>query len=89
MMKNAQANQALLKNGTPAVAKITSVRETGTYINNQPQLAFGLKVTCDNESWDAQVLRVTSIVEIPRLQPGAEVMVRFNPANRKELALDL
>jgi hypothetical protein len=89
IMKGAQKNRELLSKGTPAVARIMSVRETGTYINNQPQLAFALQVTCDGQSWDAIVNRVTSIVEIPRLQPGAEVMVRFNPQNRMEMAIDM
>jgi hypothetical protein len=71
-----------------AEARILSVEETGTYINNQPRLAFHLQVHSPMhpplEVVHKQVIPLTAIAAY---QPGTTIIVKVNPENPKDIQL--
>ena len=49
---------------------------------------FSLEVRpAAGETFEASIEQEVSMVELPRLQPGAIVTVRFDPADRSRLAI--
>jgi hypothetical protein len=88
MAKNAAAERELLATGAAAPARILSVGQTGMYVNNQPQVQILLEVSPpDGPAYQATVNKVISMLQIPRIQPGLVVDVRYDRANPSRLAL--
>lgn len=81
------ANRAILKNGQLAQAKIINLSETGTRINHQPVVRILLEVQPPGQpAFQAETEKLISILQIPQLQPGATVQVKYDPES-KEVAL--
>lgn len=80
-------NAEVLKNGQPAYAKVLELRDTGTTINNNPLVHFKLEVHPPaGSTFVAETERVIPRLQIPQIQPGTEVSVKFDP-DTKEVAL--
>lgn len=78
----------LLQTGTPAMATILSIWETGLRINNQPEIGFQLRVQPQGgQPFDTQAKAIISMLQIAQIQPGAQVQVRYNPQNPAECAV--
>lgn len=83
-------NQQLLINGEAAEAKILKIWETGATVNEQPQVGLLLEVYAPNRPvYQAEAKRVVSILNIPRIQVGSTVEVRFDPQNPARIAVVL
>jgi hypothetical protein len=75
--------------GATGRGSITGVRETGMVINNQPVLRLDLLVLADGRPpFPSAVEGPVSMALLPRLVPGAEVDVTFDPANPSVAAID-
>jgi hypothetical protein len=80
-------NRRLINSGRQATAKIISLEQTGTTINDNPVVRFVLEVDRpDGSPFHAEAERLVPLVQIPRLQPGASVQVRYDP-NTLEVAI--
>ena len=80
-------NSKILENGQPATARILSLADTGTTINNDPMIHFKLEVhSPDGTVFNAETERLVSRLQIPQIQPGTEINVKFDP-NTKEVAV--
>ena len=76
----------IVENGIPARAKILSVRQTGVMLNNQPQVEFLLEVhPPSGMPYQTQAKAVVSLVQIPQVQPGAEVAVKIDPTDQSKV----
>jgi hypothetical protein len=85
---SARKNQ-LLKTGIPAQARIVNIWDTGTMVNNQPQIGVALEVYPQGGvPYQAQTTEIVSMVHMPRLQPGATVQVRYDPASPDKVTLE-
>lgn len=81
-------NRRLLQNGRQASATIVSATATGTYINNNPMVRFMLEVQPpDRSPFHAEAERLVQQMQIPTLQPGASVQVRYDP-DTQEVAIE-
>jgi hypothetical protein len=89
LYQQSQESAALLRTGTAATATILDVATTGTEMNHDPQVRLTLQVKpAGQPPFTAVTHRFVSIVEIPRVQPGCEVAVRFDPANPARVAIE-
>lgn len=80
----------VLRIGTPATAEIVRLVDTGTTINDDPVVEFVLRVTpSEGEPWEARSKALVSRLDVPAVQPGRVVPVKYDPANRQRVALDL
>jgi hypothetical protein len=80
--KQAALEKELLATGASAPATIAAVGQTGMYINNQPQVQLVLEVIPpDGAQFTAKINRVVSLLQIPQIQPGRVVEVRYDKAN--------
>lgn len=81
---------AILAIGKPANARIVRLIDTGTTINNDPVVEFILDVTPpDGGPYEARTKALISRLDIPSVQPGRVVPVKYDPQNPSRVALDL
>lgn len=81
---------AILAIGTPASGRITKLVDTGTTINDDPVVEFVLEVTTTGgEIYEARTKGLVSRLDVPAVQPGRVVPVKFDPADRSRVAIDL
>lgn len=88
-LADASQNRArLLATGAEGMGRILGVRETGTLVNNQPQVVLDLEVqSAQGQRFMAQCSALVSPLSVPRVQPGCTVPVRFDPANLANVAV--
>lgn len=73
-------NRSLQTKGLPAKATILSLQDTGTTINQSPVVHIRLKVEpTDRPAFEAETEQLINRLEVPQIQPGATVKVRFDP----------
>ena len=90
LVMRGQSNRALMAKGQRAQATIVSVQQTGTFVNNNPQVSLVLDVRPDaGPGFQARAVHVVPMVALPRIQPGNVVPVRYDPANPAKVALEL
>jgi len=78
----------LLRSGRPAKAVIARVFDTGTTVNQHPQVRLELDVRRpDGTTYRAATTAVVSRLQAPFYQPGQTVEVRFDPKNPARVAL--
>jgi hypothetical protein len=78
--------QYLSVNGTAGTATITALRETGTFVNENPEVEMDLQVSVDGMTpYAATHRQVIALVASPKFQPGATVPVRVDPAQPTSL----
>lgn len=83
-----------IPNGLPASAVIQSVAQAGTKITMGVKEYFKVNITVQvtapsGETWPAVLTEIISILDIPRFQPGLIYPVRYNPADKNEVAFNL
>lgn len=78
----------LLKTGTPAKAKVLSIQQTHTTINNAPVVKFQLEVQPDGgQPFQAEAKRAIPLVQLSQIQPGALLNVRYDPTDTAMVAI--
>lgn len=82
--------QELEVSGLPAKAVVLEIRETGVTVNDSPVVGFLLEVYPeDGPAFQAEAKALVSILAIPRIQPGAELAVLYDPKDRQRVAIDI
>lgn len=90
IMKRMGPNQTILQNGIPAQATIRQVWQTGTFINENPQVGMQLEVRPPGGApYIAQVNVVVPLINIPQFQPGTVVPVKISPLDASKVELDV
>ncbi|MEA2493142.1 MAG: hypothetical protein QOJ29_1053 [Thermoleophilaceae bacterium] len=80
MSADAQKAQHLMANGRVGTAVITEVRQTGMFVNENPQVEMDLQVNVEGiPTYTATHRQVIAQIAIPQFQPGATVPVRVDP----------
>ena len=75
-------NEHAKLHGTDAAAVIVGISQPGVEFNDQPECEIQLQVTAaDGSSFASTTRQIVSLVQIPQFQPGAEVTVRYDPAD--------
>ena len=88
LMKASQERQQLLMTGVPANGRILQLMDTGMFVNNNPQVRIVVEVQPPGGApYQAQCTMVLSYLAIPRVQPGCQVPVRYDPTNPMRIAL--
>jgi hypothetical protein len=83
-----QKTAMLMASGIVGQARIDQVSDTGTTINDNPQVQFTLTVTVpDRDPYPATLTQVVSRIAIGSFQPGATVPVRVSPEDPQTLMI--
>lgn len=82
--------QKLQRDGLSAEATILEIRETGWTVNNiYPVVRLKLQVRPPGgQPYEAEVQTLIGRLDVPQVQPGAVVAVRYDPRDASRVALD-
>jgi hypothetical protein len=76
----------LMSSGIVGRARIDQVADTGTAVNDNPQVRFTLTVTIPGrDPYPATLTQVVRRIAIRHFQPGATVQVRVSPDDPEAL----
>ncbi|MCP4657743.1 MAG: hypothetical protein GY856_20235 [bacterium] len=76
--------------GVSAQAKVLEIWDTGVTVNENPVVGFRLEVyPQDGPPYEAETKALISRLDIPRIQPGAMLPVKFDPEDPQRVALDV
>jgi hypothetical protein len=89
MVDGLAAKANLAQTGLPATASVMQVQQTGRMVNYQPECAVSLNVTHPHTGaqYQVQTTGVIPQINIPQVQPGAQIQVRIDPTNPMNVAL--
>ncbi len=83
-----EANR-IRNSGLPATARVLELRDTGMTLNQNPVVSMRVEVHADGvPPFEATLKAVIGRLDVPRVQPGAEVPVKFDPKDHSRVALD-
>lgn len=86
MQADAQKEEHLSANGRAGTATITALRQTGTFINDDPEVEMDLEVTVEGMApYPTTHRQVIATIAAPQFQPGATVTVKVDPAEPTSL----
>lgn len=89
LVRGSVQNREVLAHGVSAPATIVRVWETGTRLNNQPQVGLVLQVQpADKPAFQAEAKMFISYLLAAQLQPGKLVNVRYDPQNPGKVAVE-
>ena len=90
LVRSMQPNRSILQNGIPAQATIRQVWQTGTFINENPQVGMQLEVRPPGGApYVTQLNAVVPLINIPQFQPGTVVPVKISPTDASKVELDV
>ena len=86
MNADAQKAQHLMAHGRHGSATVVAVRQTGMYVNENPQVELDLDVSLDGAApYRATHRQVLAMIAMPQFQPGTTVPVRVDPQDLQSL----
>ena len=82
MFKNMNQNSAVLKTGISAPAVILNAEDTGTTMNESPQVRLTLQVNpAFGPSFQAVTTTFVGRLQVGMITPGAPCTVRYDPSD--------
>ena len=75
-----------LEQGVTLTGTITQMSQTGTYINNQPQVRFMVRFLDEGQTKEIAIKKVIS--HIDRIQVGDQILISYNRSKNKGMILN-
>jgi hypothetical protein len=89
MRRGYQEAQRLKAQGLPGQARIVGMRQTGAYLNEQPQIELNLEVTTSMQGpYPVVVKEWVPLMLLGRLSSGMPLPVKVDPANPQNLVIE-
>jgi hypothetical protein len=89
MFKNMNQNSTVIKTGISAPAVILNAEDTGTTMNESPQVRLTLQVNpAYGPSFQAVTTTFVGRLQIGMITPGAPVTVRYDPNDITKVAIE-
>ena len=89
MFKNMNQNSTLIKTGISAPAVILNAEDTGTTMNESPQVRLTLQVNpAYGPSFQAVTTTFVGRLQIGMITPGSPVTVRYDPNDTTKVAIE-
>ncbi len=93
LLKGQAQDRRLLQTGAKASAQVLTVQATGASVSygghRQPQVALRVQVQPESgQPFQAQLVSYVSELQIPQIQPGAVLQVRYNPSQPAQMAIE-
>ncbi len=80
----------LYESGVKGTAQIISIEETGTFVNNDPQIRFMLRVALPGQaSYEVGHIEVVPLVKLYSISPGKTLTVYVDQNNSRNLWLEI
>lgn len=79
----------LMNDGIRGEAEILSREQTGTYINEQPQVKFKLLITTPMDTYELEHKEIVNLLDMGSIPVGRKIPVMVNPDNPEDIILIL
>ena len=87
--RGAGSTDNLLATGVSGTATLTGVTQTGMYLNEQPRIKMDLLVQLPGQvPYAAEHSEFVPLILLSRVQPGATLPVKVNPAQPQKVVVD-
>jgi hypothetical protein len=87
--RGAGSTDNLLATGVSGTATLTGVTQTGMYLNEQPRIKMDMLVQLPGQlPYAAEHSEFVPLILLSRVQPGATLPVRVNPAQPAKVVID-
>ncbi len=84
-----QAN-LIRKTGTSGTARVLELRDTGMTLNDNPVVSMRVEVHADGvEPFEATMKALVGRLDVPLVQPGSVLPVKYDPNDHTRVALDM
>jgi hypothetical protein len=88
LVRGGAQNRRLLQSGEPATATIVELRDTGVSVNDNPQVELVLDVLpTGRPPFRATTRTMISRLQTSQVQPGMQVLVKFDTNDTNKVAL--
>jgi hypothetical protein len=78
----------MISNGIAGQATVERICDTGSTVNENPQVQLELTVTIPGrDPYPAVLTQIVSRISLPRFQPGAVIAVRVSPSDPDTLII--
>jgi len=78
-----------VKNGPLVDGTVVSVRDTGARVNNDMRVELTVELTTlEGKKVTATTKKLVSVLDVPKIQPGASLPIRYDPADPTQCAVD-
>ncbi|MBU3062702.1 hypothetical protein KO481_28540 [Nocardia sp. NEAU-G5] len=82
-------NSVAFRAGLVGIGTVTSVRQTGVSVNDQPQVRLDLSVQgTEGETFDSRAKIIVPLTELALLRPGVVLPVRYLPGRTDRVEID-
>jgi hypothetical protein len=82
-------NSGEFRDGAVGIGTITSFRQTGVSVNDQPQVKIAFRVEgSDGKVFDSHAKIIVPLTELALLQPGVVLPVRYLPGRTDKVEVD-
>jgi hypothetical protein len=87
--RGASSTDQVLAAGVSGTATITGVTQTGMYLNEQPRIKMAMLVQLPGQApYAAEHTEFVPLILLSRVQPGATLPVKVNPAQPQKVVVD-
>ncbi len=77
-----------VKQTLEARAIVLSIEQTGLYLDHKPQVKMQMQVLPEQgRNFVAEIKEILSFLDLDAIKAGSLVIVKYNPANIKEVSL--
>ncbi len=89
-VRAASRQRDLVEHGIKGTARIMQTEQTGTFVNNNPQVRFKLLIELpDRPPYEVPHLQIVDLIHLGAINPGSSLGVYVDPENSRNLLLDL
>lgn len=82
-------NSSEFRDAAVGIGTITSFRQTGVSVNDQPQVKIAFRVEgSDGKTFDSHAKMIVPLTELALLQPGVVLPVRYLPGRTDKVEVD-
>ena len=77
-----------MQSGNDAEGIVLQVQQTGVLVGNLPQVNIQVQVVPDRgQNFVIELKELVSFTDLPTVQPGAKLKVKYNPHNHKQVII--
>lgn len=88
-IKKSRLKKRLLKEGLPAGARLLETRQTGTLVNDQPEMILTMEVTAETgETWQTEMREIIPLNMLYAMSPGSVFNVLYDPKDKSRIIFD-
>lgn len=84
---NGMLRKRIQKNGVDTLGKIISARQTGTYVNEQPEIELTLSYKVNGKDMTGVTKSIISLLDLSKITEGTELVIKYLPDEPEKIVI--